>query len=742
MAEASLPGAATRRSSIGRRMVAGGAGFVLVATVTVTQLAAQAGAQTGVFRSTGSLLVARAHATSTVLADGRVLVAGGQDATGTPIASAEIYNPATGTWSQTGSLPLPITQATATLLANGNVLVAGGLTGGAGALVPTGASETYNPASGTWSATNLPLINATYAGRAALLASGRVLYAGGFTSTSLGALATTAAQLYDPLTGTWSQTGALPLGVANFQMSALVTGTVLAAGGDTAVAGGVAPTAEVYQPSTGTWTAVPSMPTAVASATSARLQSGSILIAGGRTSPNGQTTNVSQLFNPLLGNWSVPGLMPVASYGATAMLVPNGQVIYAGGLTNTGTPTSISAAFSASTSSWSSFPDMIVARAFAVAAVLPNGDALVAGGQTATGVTAESELYAPGVAPAITSVSSVSLEVGRSASFTVTATGSPTPMLSHSGTLPPGMAFQAHNDGTATISGTPSAGTAGTYQVTLTATNAVGTATQTFSLVVSTPSLPSSGHVGSAFWYVSSSGQVLPRGTVPAISPRSPQHPTNIVQMVMTPSGSGYYLVSSSGGVFSYGDATWYGSIAGRRLRTQTVGLAITPTGRGYYLLTRAGNVFTFGDAQFRGSTVTRPGTPPLAAIALTPDGGGYWLVTVRGNIFSFGNARFYGSPAYKVTSVIALAGTQSGKGYWVVTATGRLFRYGDAGFHGSLAGEAPALVSAFVPTPNGGGYWMVTTKGQVFNFGNARYFADQPGVQPGVRVTGFAVSY
>ena len=58
------------------------------------------------------------------------------------------------------------------------------------------------------------------------------------------------------------------------------------------------------------------------------------------------------------------------------------------------------------------------------------------------------------------------------------------------------------------------------------------------------------------------------------------------------------------------------------------------------------------------------------------------------------------------------------------------------------MLGEAPALVSAFLPTPNGGGYWMVTTKGQVFNFGNARYFADEPGVQPGVRVAGFAVSY
>ena len=742
MGQRSILTTTTRKTALGRWIAGGGLALILSATGTLTPLAPSAGAQTGAFHATGSLSVARAHATSTVLRDGRVLVAGGQDPNGAPMASAELYNPATGTWSPTGSLPLPVAQATATLLADGTVLMAGGLTGAVGSLVPTSVSEIYNPATGVWSLTRSPLLTATYAGGAAPLASGKVLYAGGLTSTSFTMPATSVAQLYDPATGTWAQTGSLPLGVADFQMSALPDGTVLVAGGDTAVEGNVTASAEIYQPFSGTWTTIAPMPIGVASAASARLANGSVLVAGGKTSPAGQATNTSQLFDPGTRSWSVPDLMPLASYGATATFLPPGRVLFAGGLTNTANPTPLVAAFDMSTGRWSAVPDMLVARAFGVAALLPNGNVLVASGQTTSGVTGESELFALGVAPAITSASSFSVGSGRYNSFTVTATGSPTPVLNLYGALPPGLTFQANNDGTATISGTPPAGTSGTYQVTLTATNAAGTATQTIQLVLSGAIVPNTGTFGAGFWYAMADGRVLPKGAAPVISPKQPQHPSSIVQMAMTPSGHGYYLVSSFGGVFSYGDAIWYGSIAGRHLRTETVALAVTPSGKGYYLVTRAGNVFAFGDARFSGSTAARRGTPPLAGIGLTPDGRGYWLVSIRGNIFSFGSARFHGSPAWKVTSVTEFAPTSSGQGYWVVTATGKLFRYGDAAFHGSLAGQAPAPVIAFVPTPSGGGYWMATTKGHVFNFGNARYFADQGGLQPLGRVAGFAVAY
>src|SRR5207248_1684993 len=94
--------------------------------------------------TTGSLVNAREFHTATLLPNGKVLVAGGEDST--VLASAELYDPANGTWTATGSLAKARGYHTATLLPNGKVLVAGGL----GAFA---SAELYDPASGTWTAT-------------------------------------------------------------------------------------------------------------------------------------------------------------------------------------------------------------------------------------------------------------------------------------------------------------------------------------------------------------------------------------------------------------------------------------------------------------------------------------------------------------------------------------------------------------------------------------------------------------
>jgi hypothetical protein len=91
-----------------------------------------------------------------------------------------------------------------------------------------------------------------------------------------------------------------------------------------------------------------------------------------------------------------------------------------------------------------------------------------------------------GTAPAITSANATTLAAGGSASFTVTATGSPTPSLAEAGTLPTGVTFQDNGNGTASLRGTPAPETSGTYSLTFTASNGVGTAaTQSFTLTVS-----------------------------------------------------------------------------------------------------------------------------------------------------------------------------------------------------------------------------------------------------------------
>ena len=71
------------------------------------------------------------------------------------------------------------------------------------------------------------------------------------------------------------------------------------------------------------------------------------------------------------------------------------------------------------------------------------------------------------------------------------------------------------------------------------------------------------------------------------------------------PSGglSGYWVVGPDGGIFSFGDAKFYGSTGGLKLNAPIVGMAATPTGQGYWLVASDGGIFNFGDAAFYGST-------------------------------------------------------------------------------------------------------------------------------------------
>ena len=141
-----------------------------------------------------------------LLGTGKVLVVAGLQSYPdcTYRANAELYDPVTNSWAPTGSLQLARSSATTTLLANGKVLLAGGPQNNC----PTpnfgmNQAEIYDPVSGTWAVTG-NLSAPRYANTISLLVNGKVLLAGG---SSAGALAT--ADLYDPATGAFSLTGSL-----------------------------------------------------------------------------------------------------------------------------------------------------------------------------------------------------------------------------------------------------------------------------------------------------------------------------------------------------------------------------------------------------------------------------------------------------------------------------------------------------------------------------------------------------
>jgi hypothetical protein len=89
------------------------------------------------------------------------------------------------------------------------------------------------------------------------------------------------------------------------------------------------------------------------------------------------------------------------------------------------------------------------------------------------------------LAPTITSGTAAWFTVASAGDFAVTTTGLPTPALTETGSLPSGVTFVDNGNGMATLAGTPAAGTGGSYPITITAANGIGTsATQSFTVIV------------------------------------------------------------------------------------------------------------------------------------------------------------------------------------------------------------------------------------------------------------------
>jgi hypothetical protein len=74
------------------------------------------------------------------------------------------------------------------------------------------------------------------------------------------------------------------------------------------------------------------------------------------------------------------------------------------------------------------------------------------------------------------------------------------------------------------------------------------------------------------------------------------------------------------------------------------VGIAATPGGGRYWFVASDGGIFSFGNASFLGSMGGQPLNQPVTGMAADPTGGGYWMVAADGGIFSFGASTFYGS--------------------------------------------------------------------------------------------------
>ena len=100
--------------------------------------------------------------------------------------------------------------------------------------------------------------------------------------------------------------------------------------------------------------------------------------------------------------------------------------------------------------------------------------------------------------------------------------------------------------------------------------------------------------------------------------------------------------MASDGGIFSFGDAGFFGSQGGSSGADRVVAMAASPTGQGYWLASAGGAVKAFGDAAPAGALMSPPNLP-VVGLAATPTGRGYWLASADGAVFAFGDAVYQG---------------------------------------------------------------------------------------------------
>jgi len=360
---------------------------VLVLASASLTLSSAVLAQEGTFVPTGSLNAGRSSHTATLLNDGKILIAGGSTLSGgTPMASAELYDPATGTFSPTGSLNTAREGHTATLLNNGTVLIVGGAETDSGGYLAS--AELYDPATGTFSPTG-SLNTARYGHTATLLNNGMVLVAGVESSFS-GATA----ELYNPATGIFSPTGSMNGDRAGHTATLLNNGMVLVAGGYSGTLNYSLASAELYNPTTGTFSLTGSMSAAREDHTATLLNNGMVLVAGNYLFYGDSTSASAELYNPTTSTFSPTGNMNASRARPTATLLNSGTVLIAGGYGGAGNLVALASAelYDPTTGTFTPTGSLSTARQGHTATLLNNGTVVVAGGYNGTALTS-SELY-------------------------------------------------------------------------------------------------------------------------------------------------------------------------------------------------------------------------------------------------------------------------------------------------------------------------------------------------------------
>ncbi|MDO8412585.1 MAG: hypothetical protein Q7S51_02225 [Gallionellaceae bacterium] len=256
---------------------------------------------------------------ATLLDDGKVLLAGvHQNDTSLSLPSF-LYDPATNTFAETSTMQEPRSYFVATLLKTRKVLFVGSY--GYGPSDFSGTAELYDPDTGTFSYTSSTQI-ARSSPTATLLDSGKVLVTGGWVGEMAGVI-TSAAEVYDPTTGTFSLTGPMSIRRAWHTATRLLNGDVLVIGGNAVNL--KTNTAEIYDHVTGQFRRTNNDMAA------SRQNHAATLLANGKVFITGGSVAEDEIYDPVTATFSKTGtISPLRSEGAKATLLGNGKVFLTG----------------------------------------------------------------------------------------------------------------------------------------------------------------------------------------------------------------------------------------------------------------------------------------------------------------------------------------------------------------------------------------------------------------------------
>lgn len=297
------------------------------------------------------------------------------------------------------TLPLAAALLTATLASSAAVVDAAPTPGGS--FATTGSMNQSREGGGTGFGT-----------MATVLPDGRAIVAGGFslvgtTFNFASANYLSAAEIYDPRTGTWSTTASMHQPRFAAALVTLSTGKVLAAGGYSGYGAATPRTAELYDPGTGMWDYTAEMPDCKASPSVSVLTSGKVFLAGG-FGCHGVAQRSTFLYDPAAGTWTQMASMHTARWGHSGTVLADGRVLVAGGRRSAaGRPqeqvNNSAEIYDPGSDTWTTVAPMADPRAFHAAGLLDGGKVIVAGGHCPGGdtspvmgcTTAATELYDP-----------------------------------------------------------------------------------------------------------------------------------------------------------------------------------------------------------------------------------------------------------------------------------------------------------------------------------------------------------